>query len=229
MVSTYKECLEAKVPVIATEGVPGYRRDRARLPATQRRRQIVEAATRLIADRGFWGLSMQDVADGCGLTVQGLLHHVGSKDGLLVLVLEHSEAEDALQLAAQLSAGDGDQTGEREDGTMPVRIELAQTCVAIVRRNMAQPEIVRLYAVLAAESLEPHHPAHAYFLARHERALAGLTELAGTVTDRPQSLARQILATLDGLQLQWLRTPDTVDLAREWEAAAKVIFGGMDI
>ena len=30
-----------------------------------------------------------------GLTVQGLLHHAGSKDGLLVSVLEHCETDDA--------------------------------------------------------------------------------------------------------------------------------------
>jgi AcrR family transcriptional regulator len=66
---------------------PPFRRDRARLPAAERRRQILEMTTKLIAERGFWGLSMQDVADGCGLTVPGMLHHVGSKDSLLVAVL----------------------------------------------------------------------------------------------------------------------------------------------
>ncbi|MFD3377552.1 MULTISPECIES: TetR/AcrR family transcriptional regulator [unclassified Streptomyces] len=203
------------------EEVPAYRRDRPRLPAAQRRRQIVEVTTRLIAERGFWGLSMQDVADGCGLTVQGLLHHVGSKDGLLVSVLEHAETEDALRLAAQLGTDDDDLT----DSTEPRTVDLPQVCAAIVRRNTAQPEIVRLHAVLAAESLEPRHPAHAYFLARHQRAVSGLAELAEAVTDRPQSLARQILATMDGLELQWLRDPDGADLVREWEAASRVLFG----
>ncbi|MFE6822229.1 TetR/AcrR family transcriptional regulator [Streptomyces sp. NPDC057690] len=205
------------------EKVPAYRRDRLRLPAAQRRRQIVEVTTRLIAERGFWGLSMQDVADGCGLTVQGLLHHVGSKDGLLVAVLEHCETEDALRLAAQFDGGDptGGSAGRTPQGVADLR----QACAAIARHNAAQPEIVRLYAVLAAESLEPRHPAHAYFLARHQRALAGLAELAKTISEQPQSLARQILATMDGLQLQWLRAPASVDLVREWDAAAEVIFG----
>lgn len=207
------------------EQVPAYRRDRPRLPAAKRRRQIVEVTTRLIAERGFWGLSMQDVADGCGLTVQGLLHHVGSKDGLLVSVLEQCESEDALQLTAQLDAGDNDLTGDPAGSAAQRGIDLPQVCAAIARRNAAQPEIVRLHAVLAAESLEPRHPAHAYFRARHQRALDGLAELAETVTDHPRSLARQILATMDGLELQWLRDPDTADLVREWEAASQVIFG----
>ncbi|MGX9885549.1 TetR/AcrR family transcriptional regulator [Streptomyces sp. NPDC002276] len=206
------------------EDGPTYRRDRTRLPAAQRRRQIVEATTRLIAERGFWGLSMQDVADRCGLTVQGLLHHVGSKDGLLVSVLDHAETEDALRLAAQLGTTGDDLTAGSADRASRNPVDLPQVCAAIVRHNAAQPEIVRLHAVLAAESLEPRHPAHAYFLARHQRAVAGLVQLAKTVTDHPQSLARQILATMDGLELQWLRDPDGVDLIREWEAAATVIF-----
>src|SRR6478735_11629066 len=143
-----------------------YRRDRARLPAAQRRRQIMEVTTRLIADRGFWGLSMQDVADGCGLTVPGLLHHVGSKDGLLVAVLEHRDAEDGRSLTAELGV------------YHPSEANLQQMCSALVRRNAGQPEIVRLFAVLEAESLAPSHPAHDYFAARQEHILATFTALA---------------------------------------------------
>jgi hypothetical protein len=33
----------------------------------------MDIASALIAERSFWGLSMQDVADHCGLTVPGLL------------------------------------------------------------------------------------------------------------------------------------------------------------
>src|SRR5690348_14718868 len=114
-----------------------FRRSRPRLPAAERRRQIVEVTTRLIAERGFWGLSMQDVADRCGLTVQGLLHHVGSKDGLLVSVLEHCEAEDALQLATQLGTAADDLTVDPADGVVQSGVDLPQVCAAIVRRNAA--------------------------------------------------------------------------------------------
>ncbi|WP_194903647.1 TetR/AcrR family transcriptional regulator [Catenulispora rubra] len=206
------------------DDAPPYRRDRRRMPAAERRRQIIEVTTRLISERGFWGLSTQDVADRCGLTVQGLLHHVGSKEGLLASVLEQSETEDALQLATQLGAGVNPADSAAGSAGQPM-VDLRQVCAAIVSRNATQPEIVRLQAVLAAESLEPRHPAHGYFLARHRRALAGLAELAKTISAQPQSLARQILATMDGLQLQWLRDPDSVDLVKEWTAASEVIFG----
>jgi AcrR family transcriptional regulator len=177
--------------------------------------------TRLIAQRGFWCLSMQDVADGCGLTVPGLLHHVGSKDGLLVAVLEHRDAEDTRALATQLGA---DANDPLNDGAAAAGIDLRQLCSAIVRRNASQPEIVQLYAVLEAESLTPSHPAHAYFETRQARVLATLAALAVGRTDRPDSMARQLLALMDGLQIQWLRAPASTDLVEEWAAAAERLF-----
>lgn len=30
---------------------------------------------------------------------------------------------------------------------------------------------------------------------------------------------------MDGLQLQWLREPDSADLVREWDTSSEVIFG----
>ncbi len=204
---------------------PTYRRDRPRLPAGQRRRQIMEVTTRLIAERGFWGLSMQDVADGCGLTVPGLLHHVGSKDGLLVAVLDHRDAEDARSLAGELGLDEQQLTGDRP---RLHGVDLRRMCAALVRRNAAQPEIVRLFAVLEAESLTPSHPAHGYFVARQDQILAVLTELAEGLTDRPRSLARQIVAMMDGLQILWLRAPGSTDLVAEWESAAEILFGRQD-
>src|ERR1700675_1582218 len=89
---------------MAEEVPPAFRRDRRRLPAALRRRQIVDVATRLIAARGFYGGSMQDVAGRCGLTVPGLLRHVESKVGLLIAVLEQRDVEDALSLRVHLGA-----------------------------------------------------------------------------------------------------------------------------
>jgi len=187
-----------------------FRRSRPRLPAAERRRQIIEVTTRLIAERGFWGLSMQDVADGCGLTVPGLLHHVGSKDGLLLAVLDYRDEEDTRALLAEL--GDAETVSARE------------ICAALVRRNAGQPEIVRLFAVLEAESLAPDHPAHDYFEARQRRTLEALTAVVKECTPEPEALAVRIVALMDGLQIQWLRNPGEIDLVAQWEAAAAVLF-----
>src|SRR5215471_6144545 len=149
-----------------------HRRERIRLPAAQRRRQILDATTRLIGERGFWALSMQDVADACGLTVPGLLHHFGSKDRLLLDVLDHRDNEDFLALAQELELDVTDVWGR-----WPAGISLPQVCAALVRRNATQPEIVRLFCVLEAESLAPGHPAHDHFVARQAKTLDVFTEL----------------------------------------------------
>jgi AcrR family transcriptional regulator len=195
------------------------RRERTRLPAAQRRRQILDATTRLIGERGFWALSMQDVADACGLTVPGLLHHVGSKDQLLLAVLDNRDEEDFASLARELGLDVTDVWGR-----WPSRITLPQVCDALVRRNVTQPEIVRLFSVLEAESLAPDHPACRYLARRQERALSGFAALAAGRVPDPMSLARQVVAIMDGLQIQWLRAPETVDLVAQWQAAAARIF-----
>jgi AcrR family transcriptional regulator len=205
------------------EMAPTFRRDRPRLPAAARRRQIIDVATGLIADRGFWGVSMQDIADRCGLTVPGLLRHMESKVGLLIAVLEHRDVEDARSLRTHLGTSADELPDDWATGR-PAGVDLRRLCAATMQRNSTQPEIVRLFTVLAAESLEPAHPAHDYFARRQEQAAAAYAALAGHVSDRPELLARQILAMMDGLQIHWLRNLEATDLMQEWEAAAEALF-----
>lgn len=63
-------------------------KQRVRLSAEERREQIVTVATELVARHGFNGLSLQEVADGVGITQAGLLHYIGTKNGLLELLLD---------------------------------------------------------------------------------------------------------------------------------------------
>ncbi|MFL6129730.1 MAG: TetR/AcrR family transcriptional regulator [Mycobacteriales bacterium] len=184
-------------------------RRRRRLEAEDRRAEIVGAATRLIAEHGFRGLTVQGVADACGMTVAGLLHHMGSKDGILVAVLEHRDTVDAAAATA-LAHGQDDPRALVD---------------AVVLRNSTQPEIVRLYSVLDAESLNPNHPAHDYFSRRYQRSRGDIERiLTGHVPD-PAATAVQILAAMDGLQLQWLRDPEGFDLLDHWRRLADKILG----
>ena len=181
-----------------------------------RRRQILDEATRIVGQRGYYGFSVQAVAEACGLTVAGLLHHVGSKDGLLVALLEDRDRRDAEAVAGELGAGLDDL-----DGSSPART--AEVLRAIVVRNTTQPEIVRLYAMLRTESLYEGHPAHAYFRDRDARVLATFTRLCTGHVAHPGSTARQLLAVMGGLEEQWLREPDAVDLVQEWDRAVALL------
>jgi len=201
-------------------------RQRTRLSAEERRAQIVDAATSLISARGYWGLSLQDVADATGLTVNGVLHHVHSKDGLLLEVLNHRDKKDiqAISDLLEVSYPDGGMMPDDLVSLARARgLGLAETSSAIVARNARQPEIVRLYSVLEAESLSPDHPAHDYFSARQRLVLDVFARLAPPEADA-QGLARHLLATMDGLQLQWLRDP-SIDLVEAWSAAISGIVG----
>jgi len=61
--------------------------DRPAEPPTSRDR-ILEAAARLICEKGYEATSIQDIAQATGLTKAGLYHHIRSKESLL-LEIQH--------------------------------------------------------------------------------------------------------------------------------------------
>ena len=184
---------------------------RRRLSPEQRRAQIIEEATRLVAERGFNGVSLQDVAAACGMSVPGMLHYVGTKDGLLVAILTHRDEVD-LEIAglnARAAASDSPRA----------------SLDALMKHNAGQREIVRLYTVLNAESLNPGHPAHEYFTRRYLDSFERLREVLGAHYADADALAHDLISAMDGVQLQWLRFPDDVNLMDAWNRAADAIFG----
>ena len=57
------------------------------------RQQLLDAALRLFARRGFYGASLSGIADELGLTKQALLHHFGTKEKLYgEILVQISEA-----------------------------------------------------------------------------------------------------------------------------------------
>lgn len=56
---------------------------------SERLRQILERAARVICRQGFEATSMQEIADACGLTKAGLYHHVKTKDALLLAIMNY--------------------------------------------------------------------------------------------------------------------------------------------
>ena len=60
----------------------------ARLPAARRRRQLLDVALRVFAERGFDGTSMSELAEAAGVTKPVLYQHFGSKRDLYLELLE---------------------------------------------------------------------------------------------------------------------------------------------
>jgi AcrR family transcriptional regulator len=175
----------------------------------QRRDAILAAANEVFARRGFRGASLATIAKRVGMSEPGLLHHFASKEELLLEVLKLRDQHDDERIAQARAA---------HAGPLEVVLELC-------RQNQERPGIVRLFTILAAESVDDDHPAHEWFLARYGDRRAVLADrLANAQRDGdidaaldPESVASQILAMFDGLQLQWLLDPGAVDMTAVFE------------
>ena len=75
-----------------------------RLPADQRRQQLLDVALRLFAARGFSATTMDDIADGAGVTKPLLYQHFASKRALY-LELVDSVAQTMLGAIGKAVAG----------------------------------------------------------------------------------------------------------------------------
>ncbi|MGP3980160.1 TetR/AcrR family transcriptional regulator [Streptomyces sp. KR80] len=186
---------------------PGRRR---RLPLAERHEEILHAATELIAAQGFKGVTLEAFAKTCGMTKAGLLHHFRSREDLLIAILQR---RDELDLTTVI--------GHLQPTPDPAAARAALT--GLVRRNHSQRSLVQLYTVLAAEALDPAHPAHTFFHTRLRGSRDALEHYLLAWHPRPGLAAVELLAFLDGLQLNWLRDPG-IDYFAQWEAFADRFF-----
>lgn len=190
-------------------------------PETEQKRiDILRAAIETFGAKGSTNGTLADIADQVGMTHAGVLHHFGSKNNLLLEVLEFRDRDDVAHLA---------------DQHIPGGPALFAHLVGTAQRNAQRPGIVQVFTVLSAESVTEGHPATAYFQERYrnlraeiDAAFRALCAQEG-VTD-PDSIDRaaaSILAVMDGLQLQWLLDPTSVDLAGASEFAIEAIVNGV--
>ena len=183
---------------MTVEARRGYAKGRAK------RREILDQAMALFGEAGYRGASLREIAARCGLSHAGLLHHFPTKQALLLAVLEHRDEVDGARLA-------GGGTG----------LALLRGMVDLASLNATRPGIVELFTVLSAEATAVHHPAHAYFVRRYETTVR-TAELAyeqaradGVLRPgvEPAAAARQFVALMDGLQIQWLLGHRRLDMA----------------
>ena len=119
-------------------------------------------------------------------------------------MLEHRDEVDSVWL-----------TAEDEDPVAGLR-----RLVEVVERNVGRRPIVELYAVLSAEATSADHPAHEYFQDRYRRTLAAVQATYERARDLgalregvdPATAARQLVAVMDGLQVQWLLDGGATDM-----------------
>lgn len=181
-----------------------HRRDRRIVRGEISREKILTTAVQVFGTQGFRGGSLREIAQKVGISEAGLLHHFGSKAGLLAAVLAERDRIDAQLRAEEEAEGTGLVDGMRHQ----------------VRRNAAAPGLVGLHVIVSAEATEPGHPAHELFRDRYRGLRAqdreGFKELIDNGGIRPEidpeKIGPIISAVMDGLQLQWLLDPEVVDM-----------------
>lgn len=79
------------------------------MPRREREQQMLEAAGRLFAARGYAAVSMEDIAADVGVTKPMLYNYFGSKEGLYIAYIERAGSE----LLVRMRQADGGQNAEQ--------------------------------------------------------------------------------------------------------------------
>lgn len=196
---------------------------RKRMGQDERRRQIVSVAAKVIAAKGFWGTSLQDIADEIGITESALYHYIRTKDDLLRMVIE--QMYDSAQADEYVY---GHARGEdRESESF---YYFPRFCLNNVMLNIKRPEMVKLFSILNAEALSPDHPAHEYFIGRNQRFWSQISSMNWILPkkyladpNRFHHLWTLSMSAMDGLQLRWL-SDSSANLTEEWLAFSEELF-----
>jgi AcrR family transcriptional regulator len=180
--------------------------------SAQRASDILDAAATVFATHGYHGGSLRDIARALDLSLTSVVHHFGTKYELLEAVLERADRTTPGNEEFDFDAACA------ERGVASATLERVQS-------SLERPELLRLFAILAAESSSPAHPAHDWFVARYRRKTKELAaafahdQAVGRISPHrdPHTLSRLLIGTWDGIQLQWLIDP-TADMTKSMTA-----------
>jgi AcrR family transcriptional regulator len=178
--------------------------------------KIIQAATQFFAQQGYRGAKMSDIARAANLTEPGLLHHFPSKNHLLMEVLAERDRVDGELI-------DFKGYSEKKD--------FLSSQQKLVEHNSTVPGLVQLFTTLAAESIQKEHPGHNFFRERYHKGRADEIEMlrhaqeSGEIrSDIPaEDLAAMLYAMMDGLQIQWLYEPETIDMVKVFSNFTKLL------
>jgi AcrR family transcriptional regulator len=176
-----------------------------------RRRQILDVALALFAERGYRSTSLAAIARAVGLTEAGVLHHFGSKEALVLAVLDHRDAANPDAEAHVADPGGGMESLRR---------------IATLAKVLAdEPVLMRFDAVVGGEAIAEGGKVYDHFrdrMANIRRALAQMLnegirrrELRADIDVR--AVAAEIVAFMDGIQTQWLLDPRHIDLQAAYQ------------
>ncbi|MCX3289807.1 helix-turn-helix domain containing protein [Streptomyces sp. NEAU-H22] len=174
----------------------------------ERRRAMVDAAIELFARQGVRGTGLAAIAERAGATPSALIHHFGSKDGLVRAVLEEADRRALQRLSVPADAE-------------PTLDQAFDWFVRDAEHTAAtEGRLAALHTTLTAENLQPGSVLHTWFRDRGRALRAHLAALfTRAVADGsarpgldPGLLAAETAAFLEGVHLLWLLDPQQIDL-----------------
>lgn len=174
----------------------------------------MRAAARTFGAKGYQKGSLIEIAEQVGMTHAGVLHHFGSKEALLIAVLEYRDVEDM---------------EAREGRSMPSGMDLFRHLVYTALVNTHREGLVQTYAVITGESVTQDHPASGYVKERFSSLRRHIEDAFRIVCgpDLDEDLchyaAASIIGLMDGVQLQWLIDKDAVALPEATAFAIEAI------
>jgi AcrR family transcriptional regulator len=183
---------------------PKTRRPQAR--GIARREEILDAATRLFARQGSRGTGILALAEEVGISHVGVLHHFGTKEGLLLAVAERRDRHQAARLAHL-----ADLRG----------LKALRAVQELGEGELLDLLHARLFVVLIAENLQPRDPLNAYFRTRSGEVRRFVADAVSTGQDDgeirpdadPDAIAIEVVGFIAGISVQWVLHPEAVDLA----------------
>lgn len=177
------------------------------------RELILTAAAELFAAKGYRQTTFADVAERSGISRGSIPWHFGSKEGLLLAVLERS-----VDLLNASLDGPPDQGADLGLDRVTKGLEAL----------FAQPT-TKLFVTLLVEALEPDSPIHDRYVAIHD-TLRGhckrwLDRFAPSAGPPTEALAVAIVGAGIGIHQQWLVAPDRVDIGQSLAALRALVAG----
>ena len=193
-------------------------RTRIREDASVRRAQIIDEAIKLIGRLGFRGFTIQGLASQCRLSNAGLLYYFGSKDGVLLALIDEIERREIDVVAPLIPSTTPD--AHHEAGAYEAMVQLLRL---IVERHRENPEVGRFVIVLQAEAMDPAHPAHDWFMARAEEAETMFERTIAPWSNDARNVSRIIHSLIHGLTRRWYDDPAAFDLGEVFERALRAL------
>ena len=196
--------------------------DRADVPSSHAdlapaARRLLEAARQLLEQSGFRALSLEAIGRAAGENKSLIWYHFGGKPGLLVALVDWLLYDTLRDL-------------QRLVGEMPAGVERQRMTVAHTRQLATDFEAYRLFIALLPHLVENRETRlrladlYAQYRAMNAKGLA----LDGEKTPDAIALAAMLVALTDGLGIQLLLNPGSIDMDRImglWLVLVDVVLG----